>query len=94
MKRQIRQGVFETNSSSVHSLTMCSKEEYERWENGELLFDRWGHKFIDVNSHEVDEDCYTEKRYWDNTDYETFYEEYTTPSGETVVAFGYYGADY
>ena len=29
MKRQIRRGVFETNRSSVHSLTMCSGEEYE-----------------------------------------------------------------
>lgn len=94
MKRQIRQGVFETNSSSVHSLTMCSKEEYERWEIGELLFDRCSDRFIDANSPEADEDCYTEKEYWDNTDYETFYEEYSTKSGETVVAFGYYGADY
>lgn len=31
MKMQIRQGVFETNSSSVHSLTMCSSEEYKKW---------------------------------------------------------------
>ncbi len=37
MKRSIRIGVFETNSSSTHSITMCSKEEYNKWENGELL---------------------------------------------------------
>jgi len=42
MKRQIRRGVFETNSSSTHSLTMCSEEEFEQWKNGELLFDEWG----------------------------------------------------
>ncbi|WP_313584682.1 hypothetical protein [Lacrimispora sp.] len=30
MKRQIRRGVFETNSSSTHSLTMCSEEEFEK----------------------------------------------------------------
>jgi hypothetical protein len=35
--RQIRQGVFETNSSSTHSLTMCLASEYEKWENGEVL---------------------------------------------------------
>lgn len=35
---QVRKSVFETNSSSVHSLTMCSNSEYERWEKGELLF--------------------------------------------------------
>lgn len=42
MKRQIRRGVFETNSSSTHSLTMCSEEEFEKWKNGEILFDKWG----------------------------------------------------
>lgn len=33
MKRVIRPGLFETNSSSVHSYIECSKEEYERLEN-------------------------------------------------------------
>lgn len=37
MKKQIRNGVFETNSSSVHSLTMCSESDYDRWIAGELL---------------------------------------------------------
>ena len=31
MKRQIRHGVFETNSSSVHSITMCTKNEFNEW---------------------------------------------------------------
>jgi hypothetical protein len=34
----IRQGVFETNSSSTHSLTICSCEEYSKWEDGELYW--------------------------------------------------------
>jgi hypothetical protein len=37
--RVIRRGVFETNSSSTHSITMCSIEEYEKWESGEVLLD-------------------------------------------------------
>lgn len=37
MKVQVRRGVFETNSSSTHSLTMCSKDDYTRWESGELV---------------------------------------------------------
>ena len=45
MKKQIRRGVFETNSSSVHSLTMCSGEEYEKWKNGEVLYWRERDKF-------------------------------------------------
>jgi hypothetical protein len=36
MKRQIRQGVFETNSSSTHSITMCTKNEFDDWRNGKL----------------------------------------------------------
>lgn len=39
--RQIRKNVFETNSSSTHSLTMCTKEEYDNWKNGKLLFDSY-----------------------------------------------------
>lgn len=38
MKKQIRRNVFETNSSSTHSLTMCMECEYDKWEAGELLF--------------------------------------------------------
>ena len=36
----IRVGVFETNSSSTHSLTMCTREEYDKWKKGELLYSR------------------------------------------------------
>lgn len=38
MKMTVRQGVFETNSSSVHSLTMMMKDDYEKFENGELFY--------------------------------------------------------
>ena len=37
MKLQIRRGVFETNSSSVHSLTMCMKSEFDKWVSGDLF---------------------------------------------------------
>ena len=50
MKRQIRRGVFETNSSSTHSLTMCSEEEFEAWKRGEVLFKKWGSEnFVSAN---------------------------------------------
>ncbi len=48
MKRQIRRSVFETNSSSTHTLTICSKSDFEKWKRGELLLDEWRNKFIDV----------------------------------------------
>ena len=48
MKRQIRRGVFETNSSSVHSLTMCMESDYDRWKNGELVWSRWDDELIPI----------------------------------------------
>ena len=117
MKKKIRHGVFETNSSSVHSLTMCSAEEYEKWRSGEVLYWREGDKFATKEEiiaelktqslysnakwddedyvHDVfsDEGVKTCEEYFDNYYFETFRYRHTTPSGDEVVAFGYYGHD-
>lgn len=48
MIKKIRRGVFETNSSSVHTITIMMKSDYKRWCNEDLyLFKgsgswRWG----------------------------------------------------
>lgn len=132
--KQIRRGVFETNSSSTHSITMCSENEYDKWKNGELLFNRWDDEFItkegiiekakvkqekylkekeegktlynyqekytnakndeelfEAEYDEEDGDYYTYDRFWNDMDYETFEDSYTTKDGEKVIAFGYYG---
>lgn len=39
MKQQIRLNTFETNSSSVHTLQIISKEEFEKFESKETFFD-------------------------------------------------------
>lgn len=117
MKRQIRRGVFETNSSSIHSLTMCSGEEYKKWENEEVLFWKYEDKFgtreefikelkkrswfsgvnwdnkDEVNNVFSDEGIQTCEEFFDNEYYETFEQRYTTPNGDVVIAFGYYGHD-
>lgn len=124
MKKQIRRGVFETNSSSVHSITMCSQDEYSKWERGELYISQYGSGFktkdeitkelkakthwktndlyypnVDWNNvDEVDEiikdnEYLKEEEYWDSIDHETFSDSYTTPNGEKIIAFGYYGED-
>lgn len=123
MKRQIRRGVFETNSSSVHSITMCSDDEYKRWESGEAYVSDGGDFFTrdeivqklkekkswsteelrypnvnwddedEVNELIEDNDYKTYSQYWDDMDYETFDDSYTTKSGEKIHAFGYYGED-
>ena len=132
MKRQIRRGAFETNSSSVHSLTMCMESDYDRWQKDNLyLFTGLGWCYPDNNKPEknhfytreeaiefektdkyVREDVnwtdeeevneilhekefYDYEYFWNEycEDYETFEETTTTPNGERVVAFAYYGHD-
>ena len=101
MKRQIRRGVFETNSSSVHSLTMCMESDFNKWVAGELVWSRWGDELVPITdeikkSKEEDEReylTYEQFNDYDYIDYETFEDSYTTPNGETVKSFGYYGHD-
>lgn len=99
MKRQIRMGVWETNSSLCHSLTMCTKEQFEKWKNGEIWWNRWNEDFTPVEE-DIDEDEKEERGYmtyeeFEELEYEEVFEqEYTTPNGEIVMAFGYAGYDY
>lgn len=46
MKQTIRRGVFETNSSSVHSVTLCKADDYIGWTTGELLYSIEDDKFV------------------------------------------------
>lgn len=116
MKIQIRRGVFETNSSSTHSLVITTQDDFAKWTNGEVYLDRDTGKF-------VDEDyliSYAKNSRWINTDgktdgeileevlcdeyrfytydsygsgYEYFDERFTSPSGDDMVVFGYFGYD-
>ena len=123
---QIRNNVFETNSSSTHSLVMCTKSEYVEFAKGNLYYVDWHNapkKFMTfeeviqwmTETNKLDSDAvetlqsmydkndldgvadylsdyevYTEDTY-ENDELEDFYEEFTTPGGETVVTFGHYG---
>ena len=128
MTISIRRGVFETNSSSTHSITMCMKVDYDEWQKGDLYLNKGGvwssfsankdklfvtkedvieiltnHKYppsVDLRAlcdsafadYLDEEECF--KLYSDyGNDYETFEDTFTTPNGDTVVAFGYYGVD-
>lgn len=46
---QVRQGVFETNSSSTHTLTICSKDDFDKWKRGEVFW-------LDNSWHKLDTD--------------------------------------
>lgn len=106
MKIQVRRGVFETNSSSVHSLCMCSKDDYDRWENGELFYDPYCEELvgnsdgIQQDRRECEEKGYqnnymTYEEFWDfvSWNFDELHKRYKTKAGEEVIAFGYYGHD-
>lgn len=42
----IRYGLFETNSSSVHSMTLLTQDEYEKWESGNYYIDLYEGKIL------------------------------------------------
>lgn len=44
--RVIRLGVFETNSSSTHTMVIMSEEDFEKWKNGDILRYKWEDKFV------------------------------------------------
>jgi hypothetical protein len=93
---KIRKGVFETNSSSTHSLTICSNKNYIAWGKGELVLGDDGKFYTEeeaLNKQTKNKwfEFFTQENY--GSDYEWFEETYTTENGEQVVAFGYYGYD-
>ena len=153
MKIQIRSNVFETNSSSVHSLTLTNSRDYEEFLNGNRFY--WEgvgvmdaadvyenykkHSYADENitldditgvlklsdeeeaaihnvcsyaelKEELGESCKVSESVFNAyieldsimvltfhgyqnlcEEMEEFEEQYTTPHGDTVVAFGYTG---
>lgn len=97
--KQIRQNVFEINSSITHSITMCMKSEFNKWAAGEFAWNRWSEELVPITPKvkaSMDK-CegvyltYVQFKAYDYSELETFEESYTTPSGEQVISFGYYG---
>ena len=93
MKKNIRFNVFETNSSSVHSLCICTEEEFDAWKKGELYYDYWNDKFTKNSVNKWNEDNQTYEGFFEESWLETYEEHFTTPSGDKMVAFGRYGRD-
>ena len=55
--KTIRYNVFETNSSSTHSLIICTDDEFEKWKNGGCFYNTDTQKF----EFTTDEDLLTEE---------------------------------
>ena len=93
MKINIRKNVFETNSSSVHSLCICTEEEFDAWKKGELYYNYWDDEFTKNPVDRWNEDNQTYNGFFEESWLETYEEHFTTPSGDKMVAFGRYGRD-
>jgi len=47
MRVNVRASAFETNSSSTHTLVMMMSDDYTRFVNGEIVYDRIDKKFVE-----------------------------------------------
>lgn len=99
---QIRQGVFETNSSSTHALAICTQEEWDKLQSGEYLVNEWDITELiskddpkSINDPDDFNSRYsTYDELYDHSSYEFFTRHFTSPSGDQMVAWGFYGYDY
>jgi len=104
MKINMRIGCFETNSSSVHTLTIVSEDDFNKWKSGEFIYDNIEDELITIeesksrsSEYNYDEDDYNERfntfeEFFNDeeTELET-YEHKRIINDQKIVAFGYHG---
>jgi hypothetical protein len=54
-KIQVRRGLFETNSSSMHSITMCDDSDFEKWKNGLMVYSKDYECLVSLDNKEYQE---------------------------------------
>jgi hypothetical protein len=107
--RKVRIGLFETNSSNTHTLTIVSKKAFDAWMSGEVYYNTWNNKilteedaiedskstnFYNGNYDEYKADALRSYEAWTKDEYlERFVEHHTTESGDEIVVFGSFGYD-
>lgn len=85
--KTIRQGCFETNSSSTHSLTMCMESDYKKWKNGEMYWNRWNDELVSKET--VEEEFLKENTgvSKEDTDFKDKLEEYLNDDDKTYYTY-------
>ena len=110
---QIRENVFETNSSSTHTICICTAKQYADFTIGRLYYDENNdclltteqaiEKFNELKHRCADDADVTFEDFgilsWEqwadsHQGLESYHEEFTTPSGDNMVAFGKYGEEW
>lgn len=89
-KIQVRKGLFETNSSSVHSIVMCSDSDFEKWKNGESIYSREYECLVSIEDKDYlewkklsDEEKEEEWTMYDYLTYDQFFNDYDAMEHET-----------
>lgn len=100
MKKHIRFRVWETNSSSVNTLTIMTAKEYkeymDKWLSDDWVWDNYDEEWVRVEDIENNDNRY---RYTDNPlgdewcSLEKETATYTTEHGDKIVAVSIYGHD-
>ncbi len=90
--KKIRIGLFETNSSSTHSIIICTDEELDKWKKGEIL--RGYYEGFVPYSEDLDKDEYfTYDEYIKYREEEVYENKYITKNGEVLHIICKYGYD-
>ena len=55
IKTKIRKNVFETNSSSTHSLQIYEHDKFLEWKKGKYLYDSGNRKFVKNDDESIEE---------------------------------------
>lgn len=99
MKMTIRSGIFETNSSMTHSLVIGTKEDFQKWEAEELVWDIIKDQFI---TKEKAKQLIDDKKAYKSEfkSYESIGEyfecdsgTYTSPNGDEICWIAEFGYD-
>ena len=88
--RQIRIGVFETNSSSTHTLVVCTDEELEKWKKGEIVYN-YREGLIPLDYSNISSDGEVFEVFMDDDELEIDIHTYVTKEGENLTIFCKHG---
>lgn len=97
MKVQIRRSVFETNSSSSHSVTLYSSVEWDKFVAGELKYNLCSGDLVPVallsKVTNIDPEDYVTYNELLNRDSDVEYTSTVTPHGDGIVALSIFSYD-
>lgn len=107
--KQIRYNVFETNSSSTHSLILMNETDYDKWVKGELILDDMYElcdtKDLELTEYIPGEDDWDEDQYMIDKDENRYFryndisrldvkeDTIKTPNGDNVFGISIYTSE-